>query len=92
MATAAEAKDADDKLNASYRTMLDWAGSKDNAGSTITADDIRKTQRLWLVWRDAYVRFAAAAAPGVSRDAVLARLTRLRLAQFEKIRNGDEEG
>lgn len=91
VASAAEAADADAKLNTTYRAMLDWAGRDDN-GSSITADDIRKTQRLWLVWRDAYVRFAAAAAPGVSRDAVLARLTRLRLAQFEKIRNGDEEG
>jgi uncharacterized protein YecT (DUF1311 family) len=40
-------------------------------------------QRAWLSYRDAFVRFAAAMPPNIAGNAVLARLTRLRLAQLE---------
>lgn len=82
-ATAADARDADAKLNASYRKAL--AATAGGDSGTVTSDDVRKTQRAWLTYRDAYLKFAAAAAPGVSRDAVLARLTRLRLAQLDSL-------
>ena len=85
-ADAADAKAADAALNASYRKALAWAAGKDNY-STIKPDDIRKTQRVWLTYRDAYVRFAAAAAPTVSAEAVAARLTRLRTAQLDQDSN-----
>lgn len=81
-AGAADARDADAKLNARYRQALQRAAGSDNL-TTIEPDDIRTAQRAWLVYRDAYLRFAAAAAPTVSRDAVLTRLTRLRLADLE---------
>jgi len=84
LASAAAARDADAHLNASYRKSLAWADSSDNM-STIHADAIRKAQRAWLVYRDAFVRFAATASPRVSRDAVLARLTNLRNAELDRM-------
>ena len=84
VASATAARDADTHLNASYRKTLAWAGSRDNM-STIHPDAIRKAQRAWLVYRDAFVRFAAAAAPSTSRDALLARLTDLRNAQLDRM-------
>jgi len=82
--TAPDARAADALLNASYRKALIGAAAKDNL-TTIKSDDIRKTQRLWLSYRDAYVRFAAAAAHTTSGDAVLARLSRLRAAQLDQM-------
>lgn len=79
---ATDAPAADAALNASYRKALAWAASKDNT-TTTKPDDVRTAQRAWLAYRDAYVRFARAAAPGVPAEAVLARLTRLRTAQLD---------
>jgi hypothetical protein len=84
VASDAAARDADAHLNASYRKTLAWADSSDNM-STVHANAIRKAQRAWLVYRDAFVRFAAAAAPRVSRDAVLARVTNLRNAELDRM-------
>jgi hypothetical protein len=84
VASATAARDADARLNASYRKTLAWADSSDNL-STIHPDAVRKAQRAWLVYRDAFVRFAAAASPRTSRDALLARLTSLRNAQLDRM-------
>jgi hypothetical protein len=78
------ARNADAHLNAGYRKTLAWAGSSDNM-STIHPDAIRKAQRAWLVYRDAFVRFATAASPGTSQAAVLAHLTNFRNAQLERM-------
>jgi uncharacterized protein YecT (DUF1311 family) len=86
-ASASDAANADAQLNASYRKALTWAAAKDNY-STVKGDDIRKAQRAWLAYRDAYLRFAALAAPGVTKEAVLARLTRLRTAQLDGLAAG----
>jgi hypothetical protein len=83
-AGAAAARDADAHLNASYRKTLAWAASSENM-STIHAEAIHKAQRAWLVYRDAFVRFAAAASPSTSRNALLARLTNLRNAQLDRM-------
>ena len=81
---AADAKGADDQLNASYKRALAWAGGKDN-DTTTKPQDIRKTQRAWLIYRDAFVRFALVAAPALNQDAVLTRLTHLRTAQLDEL-------
>ena len=78
-ASHAEAADADKALNRQYRKALAWAAGKDNF-TTVKPDDIRAAQRAWLPYRDAWVRLGVAA--NVSADAVLARITRLRLAQL----------
>ncbi|WP_241127381.1 lysozyme inhibitor LprI family protein [Novosphingobium terrae] len=83
-ASANDAAMADAQLNTSYRKAMVWAGSKNNF-TTTRPDDIRKTQRAWLTYRDAYLRFATLAAPGLAREAVLTRLTRLRTAQLDDL-------
>ncbi len=83
---ATDAAAADGQLNASYLRALAWAGAKTN-DTTIEAKDIRETQRAWLTYRDAFVRFAAAAVPGVARAAVLARLAKLRTAELDQLRD-----
>jgi uncharacterized protein YecT (DUF1311 family) len=82
-ATAADAQAADAQMNASYHKAMGWAGGKDNP-TTTKPDDIRKAQRAWLAYRDAFSRFAAAASD-TSADAVLARLTKLRTAQLDDL-------
>jgi uncharacterized protein YecT (DUF1311 family) len=82
-ATVADAKAADAQMNLSYHKAMAWAGRKDNP-TTTKPDDIRKAQRAWLAYRDAFGRFAAAAAD-VSADAVLAHLTKLRTAQLDDL-------
>jgi uncharacterized protein YecT (DUF1311 family) len=82
--SAQDAKAADAQLNASYRKALASAAGKDNF-STVKADDIRKAERAWLAYRDAFHPFAAAAAPNVNPDAVGTRLTKLRTAQLDDL-------
>jgi uncharacterized protein YecT (DUF1311 family) len=83
-ATAAQAKAADTKLNAAYRDELANVAQNDPEGAAEPLPaSVRDAQRAWLAYRDAYLRFAAIAAPGISRDAVIARLTNLRTAQLE---------
>ncbi|HUE11755.1 MAG TPA: lysozyme inhibitor LprI family protein [Steroidobacteraceae bacterium] len=82
-ASAADAQAADAQMNASYHKAMAWAGDMDNP-TTTKPDDIRKAQRAWLAYRDAFNRFAAAASDA-SADAVLARLTTLRTAQLDDL-------
>lgn len=80
---AADAKAADTQLNASYRRAIAWAATKND--TTIKAEDVHTAQRAWLAYRDAFARFAAAAAPAIGQEAVLAHLTRLRTAQLDQL-------
>ena len=80
-ATPAAAVDADKALNAAYRKALAFLPTKDNF-STIKADEVKTTQRAWITYRDAFVRFTKAAAPSVSAEAVTAALTKERSEQL----------
>ncbi len=84
-AAPAQAKAADAALNASYRKAL--AANAKNTGGEVQPDGVRKAQRAWLPYRDAFVRFARAAAPGMSADAVLAHLTHVRSEQLDALVN-----
>jgi uncharacterized protein YecT (DUF1311 family) len=88
-ADAESAKVADAALNANYRKALAWADDKDSNYSTIESEGIRTAERAWLKYRDDYVRFAVAAAPKLSRDAVLARLTSQRDDQLRELFEGE---
>ena len=77
--TPAAAMAADAALNKSYREALACSGNDANA------EDIRITQRAWLAFLDAYVKFAAVAAPEVTPDAILNRLTNLRAAELDEL-------
>jgi len=72
-----DAKQADARLNAVYRRVLANPGlmpQDDGYGSmgTITAKGIQVDQRLWLVYRDAWLHFAAVRKPALPSDTVLA--------------------
>ena len=84
-ATPAEATAADAALNQSYKTVLKACAASDSNFSTVKPEDVRDAQRLWLIYRDAYVRFAQVAAPKVTQSAVLARLTKLRTAELDNL-------
>lgn len=85
-ASTADARAADAALNLAYRKALKSLAAGD-AGTTVTPPDVRAAQRAWIAYRDAFIGFAALAAPEVSADAVAARLTRLRLADLEGLAN-----
>ncbi|MBL8261921.1 MAG: DUF1311 domain-containing protein [Xanthomonadaceae bacterium] len=77
---AADFARADKTLNATYKdTMAKLAaGSGDGAFGdygTIAPDGVRETQRAWLRYRDAWVRFAALRWPDTPADAWKAWLT-----------------
>ena len=76
---------ADAGLNQRYRKSLDQCTERADNFSTVRADDVRAAQRAWLDYRDAYLKFAAVAAPVVSQDAVAARLTKLRMAELDAL-------
>lgn len=69
---------ADRGLNATYKKVLARLNANPDSGpyGTVTAEGVRTTQRLWLGYRDAWVRFAAARYPAVTADAWRAWLTR----------------
>lgn len=77
---AADFARADKALNATYKqtlAKLDAARAGDGMGDygTLSSEGVRTTQRSWLRYRDAWVRFAAARWPGTSADAWKAWLT-----------------
>ncbi|MBS0225781.1 MAG: DUF1311 domain-containing protein [Proteobacteria bacterium] len=69
---------ADRTLNATYKKVLARlnAATDSSPYGTVTADGVRTTQRLWLGYRDAWVRFAATRYPAIAADAWRAWLTR----------------
>jgi hypothetical protein len=71
-ATPEQWKAADAELNAAYARLLarkEWHG-------TVTKDGIRRTQRKWLRYRDAWVRFAERMYPSVPPEGWRIRITR----------------
>jgi uncharacterized protein YecT (DUF1311 family) len=71
---------ADKALNATYKTTMAKLAAGRGDGmfgeyGTIGPDGVRETQRAWLRYRDAWVRFAALRWPGTPADAWKAWLT-----------------
>jgi hypothetical protein len=83
-ASAVQAKAADDALNAAYKKALDFLATKDNF-STVKPEDVRKAQRAWIAYRDAFLAFARVAAPTTTLEAVTARLTRERAEDLKAL-------
>jgi len=74
---------ADKELNAVYARLMK-PGALDDKG-TVNADGVKKTQRLWIRYRDAWTAFAAARYPGFSADAVKTWCTDLRTQQLAEL-------
>jgi uncharacterized protein YecT (DUF1311 family) len=72
---------ADARLNAAYRKRLSAIEPSDSPGA-VTKAGVVGAQRAWLRYRDAFLAFAAAAYPKVSRDSLAAWLTDERTAML----------
>jgi Lysozyme inhibitor LprI len=71
-------KRADAELNALYRELQ----AHDFKYGTVNADGIKTAQRVWLRYRDAWVRFGKIKYPAVTADSWRAWLTRERTAMW----------
>ena len=74
-ASARDFKGANAELNAVYRRLM---SAKDPLFGTVTKSDVRKAQRAWLAYRDAWVQFAAVKYPHLAPDSLRASLTESR--------------
>ncbi|WP_051780346.1 lysozyme inhibitor LprI family protein [Janthinobacterium agaricidamnosum] len=75
--------DADKKLNDAYRKVMN---AKDGGGfGTVTKDGIRNTQRAWLKYRDAMVKFGVLKYPKVAADSWKTLLTERRTQQLDAL-------
>ncbi|HEY9216730.1 MAG TPA: lysozyme inhibitor LprI family protein [Phenylobacterium sp.] len=69
---------ADAELNAVYRKVVAAGGNTPLGWGTVSVDDVRAAQRVWLRYRDAWLAFRKVRYPKVSQDALAAELTRER--------------
>lgn len=83
LAQAAADSAADAHLNQVYKRVM--AHPFHSMAGAPTPDGIRKVQRAWLKYRDAWVAFAKEAAPGLPAQAVVNWQTRHRVAQLQDI-------
>lgn len=89
-ASPAEAKRLDGELNAVYRDLMKAPSrQKDEPGrigdSTVERGDVRKVERLWLAYRDAFLAWRGKLASGPDADAIEALLLRQRIAALKEI-------
>lgn len=80
---AADAADADARLNAAYRKALADAEAHKSEYGAVQPDGIRKAERAWLKYRDAWIAFAEVHYPVVSRDAWFALLSNDRISVLD---------
>jgi uncharacterized protein YecT (DUF1311 family) len=74
---------ADRRLNAVYAAALKTVADRVPEG--ITTDGIRRTQKGWLIYRNAWVRFAALRYPAVSSRSIKTWLTLERIGTINAI-------
>lgn len=74
---------ADAQLNHVYQTLMKKPGGF-NSGTTTQAQ-VRAAQRAWIIYRDAWVRFAALRYPALPADALKTALTEWRIQQLDKL-------
>jgi len=88
---AAGATLAERKLNDTYTRLMKCKKSEpaeQRLPGSVTADGIRKTQRLWLAYRDAWLALAAQLRPETNRDAWKAWLTEQRTRMLSELGSG----
>jgi uncharacterized protein YecT (DUF1311 family) len=78
--TAADFRRADAELNAVYAKAL-----KAGTTGTVTASGIRATERVWLGYREAWVRFGAIKYPSTAANSWRAWLTRERVTMLRAL-------
>jgi uncharacterized protein YecT (DUF1311 family) len=82
--TSAEFDKLDQRLNTVYQTFMRVPNLSETMIGTIKQVDVKKTQRAWLVYRDAMVAFGAARYPKVTAAAWKALLTERRIKQLSE--------
>ena len=84
-ASSAEGARADAQLNQVYRQIMAIKPEDDGGigAGTVTQSGIRKAQRTWLPYRDAWIAFAAVKYPQVSASSVQVALTRQRITELQ---------
>jgi uncharacterized protein YecT (DUF1311 family) len=83
-ATPAQAKAADDALNAAWKKLRDH-GEKVQEFGTVVLSQVVKAQRAWLAYRDAFIAFAKVQAPGKPTDGLFVDLTRDRTKTLSEL-------
>jgi uncharacterized protein YecT (DUF1311 family) len=80
--TAADFSKLDQRLNSVYQTFMRVPNLSETMIGTVKQVDVKKTQRAWLVYRDALVAFGAVRYPKVTAAAWKALLTERRIQQL----------
>jgi uncharacterized protein YecT (DUF1311 family) len=89
-ASHADATQLDATLNATYQQLMRAPVKQPDApgrigDSTVDRGEIRKVERLWLAYRDAFVAFRARLPSGADPDAITALLLRQRVDALKTI-------
>jgi uncharacterized protein YecT (DUF1311 family) len=81
---AADLDKADKELNRTYVHVMRAVETPSNL-TTVHKDDVRATQKLWLSYRDAWVKFAAQHYPKVTPIAINAWATQARVDELKGV-------
>ena len=87
-ASEVDYKNADAKLNTSYRALVVERGKEskeERMPGSVEVAGIREAERVWIKFRDAWVAFGSVANPGVSKEQVGTWITRQRVEQVKGI-------
>jgi uncharacterized protein YecT (DUF1311 family) len=89
-ASSTEFAERDHELNQLYQDLMAAPSRQpdepDRIGdSTIRHADVRKAERAWLAYRDAFLAFGASLPPGADATAISTVLTTQRIAQLRKV-------
>lgn len=81
--SATDFKQKDSELNAVYNRIM-HTKSRNLLWGTVTAGQIKRTQKIWLRYRDAWIKFALIHYPQVSTDSFKTWITMQRIEQLEE--------
>lgn len=87
----AEVTALDQELNKVYRQIMnakpERPDSPDRLGfSTVTRKGVQVTQRAWLRYRDAFIRFAKLRYPKADTNSLTGELTKQRVGMLKEVR------
>lgn len=86
--TSRDLQAADAELNKLYRDTLALATQKRQRGTTsITPEDMRETERLWLQYCDAWIQLGMVSHPQESREHWKTWMTIRRVQQLQQLKN-----
>lgn len=81
--SSAQFEEIDRELNQIYKRSMQTIESAMKSG--VDSESIKKVQRLWIKYRDAWVNFAAKYYPQVSDESIKAWLTEKRIGMLTEL-------